>query len=113
MKRMSLSTALQNCKKNSLLLFSTIAALCLFLSPSLTSLMLTFTIFAAVTVTAALDLARPTTIPARNSQLISTLLTVLIAYMGFGTFNTTWTPSSKAADLAGALGITTPVHFPH
>ena len=107
MKRMSLSTALQNCKKNSLLLFSTIAALCLFLSPSLTSLMLTFTIFAAVTVTAALDLARPTTIPARNSQLISTLLTVLIAYMGFGTFNTTWTPSSNVAALAGTLGTTT------
>lgn len=109
MKRMSLSTALQNCKKDSLLLFSTIAALCLFLSPSLTSLMLTFAIFTAVAVTAALDLAKPTTILARNSKLISTLLTVLIAYMGFDTFNTTWTPSSKVAALAGALGMTTPV----
>lgn len=109
MKRMSLSTALQNCKKQSLLLFSTIAALCLFLSPSLTSLMLTFAIFTAVAVTAALDLAKPTTILPRNSKLISTLLTVLIAYMGFDTFNTTWTPSSKVAALAGALGMTTPV----
>lgn len=47
--------------------------------------------------------------PTRNSKLISTLLTVLIAYMGFDTFNTTWTPSSKVAALAGALGMTTPV----
>ena len=47
--------------------------------------------------------------PTRNSKLISTLLTVMIAYRGFDTFNTTWTPSSKVAALAGALGMTTPV----
>lgn len=109
---MSLSFCLsmiRNIKKNFWLLLSAMAALCLFLSPSLISLILTFAIFAIVTVTVALDLVKPRTMPTRNSKLISTLLTVLIAYMGFDNFNTTWTPSSKVAALAGTLGMTTPV----
>ena len=107
---MSLSFCLsmiRNIKKNFWLLLSAMAALCLFISPSLSSLILTFAIFAIVTVTVALDLAKPTTIPTRNSKLISTLLTILIAYMGFDIFGTTWTPSSKVAALAVALGTTT------
>ena len=109
---MSLSFCLsmiRNIKKNFWLLLSAMAALCLFLSPSLISLILTFAIFAIVTVTVALDLVKPRTMSSRNSKLISTLLTVLIAYMGFDTFNTTWTPSGKVAALAGTLGMTTPM----
>lgn len=108
MKKMSLSTTLQNCKKHTWLLFSTIAALCLFLSPSLTSLMLTAVIFAAVIAVVVFDVAKPTAVPMRNAQMVSIMLTLLIGYMGFSTFKTTWTPSSKVAALAGTLGTTTP-----
>lgn len=103
------STAGQNIKKNFGLLFSTMAALCLFLSPSLTSLVLTAAIFAAVMVSAAFNIAKPVTTPMRSEKLGSILIAALIAYMGFDTFNTTWTPSSKVAALAGALGMTTPL----
>ena len=109
MKRMSLSTALQNCKKHSLLLFSTIAALCLFLSPSLASLALTVAIFTAVIVATAFNVAKPVTTPVRSEKIGSIIITALIAYMGFDTFSTTWTPSSKVAALAGTLGMTTPM----
>jgi len=109
MKRMSLSTALQNCKKDSLLLFSTIAALCLFLSPSPASLVLTVAIFTAVIVATAFNVAKPVTTPVRSEKIGSILIAALIAYMGFDTFSTTWTPSSKVAALAGTLGLTTPM----
>ncbi|MBO7253493.1 MAG: hypothetical protein J6V25_12800 [Oscillospiraceae bacterium] len=109
MKSMSLSTALQNCKKDSLLLFSTIAALCLFLSPSLASLVLTVVIFTAVIVATAFNVAKPVTTLVRSKKIGSILFATLIAYMGFNTFNTTWTPSSKVAALAGTLGMTTPM----
>ena len=109
MKKPDFSAITRNCKNNRWLLFSTIAALCLFVSPSLTSLMLTISMFAAVTVAAALDLVKLTTLPVRNEKVIRALLAVLIAYMGFDIFNTTWMPSSKVAALAGVLGMTTPV----
>ena len=103
------STAAKNIKKNLWLLFSTMAVLCLFLSPSLTSLILTVAIFASVVVAAAFNVAKPVITPVRNEKIASILIAALIAYMGFDTFNTTWTPSSKVAALAGTLGMTTPV----
>lgn len=89
-------------------MFSTIAVLCLFLSPSLTSLILTAAFFAAVMMAAVFDVAKPAVVPKRNAQMVSIMLTLLIEYMGFGTFKTTWTPFSKVAALAEALGTTTP-----
>lgn len=109
MKKISLLTAVQNCKKNFWLLFSTIAALCLFLSPSLTSLMLTAVIFAAVIAVAVFDVAKPTSMPIQNAKMFSIILTVLIEYMGFSTFKATWTPSSKVAALAETMGLTIPL----
>ena len=109
---MSLSFCLsmiRNIKKNFWLLLSAMAALCLFLSPSLASLVLTVAIFTAVIVAAAFNVAKPVTNPVRSGKIGSILIVALIAYMGFDTFNTTWTPSSKVAALAGALGMTTPV----
>ena len=109
---MSLSFCLsmiRNIKKNFWLLLSAMAALCLFLSPSLASLVLTVAIFTAVIVAAAFNVAQPVTNPVRSGKIGSILIVALIAYMGFDTFNTTWTPSSKVAALAGALGMTTPV----
>lgn len=109
---MSLSFCLsmiRNIKKNFWLLLSAMAALCLFLSPSLASLVLTVAIFTAVIVATAFNVAKPVTTPVRSEKIGSILIAALIAYMGFDTFNTTWTPSSKVAALAGALGMTTPV----
>lgn len=108
-KMINFSTAAKNIKKNLWLLFSTMAVLCLFLSPSLTSLILTVAIFASVVVAAAFNIAKPAIPSVRNEKIGSILFAALIAYMGFDTFNTTWTPSSKVAALAGALGMTTPV----
>ena len=103
------STATKNIKKNLWLLFSTMAVLCLFLSPSLTSLILTVAIFASVVVAAAFNIAKSAIPSVRNEKIGNILIAALIAYMGFDTFKTTWTPSSKVAALAGALGMTTPV----
>ena len=108
MRKLSLLTIVQNCRKNFMLLFSTIAALCLFLSPSLTSLAITAVIFTAVIVVAALDVAKPTSMSIQNAKMFSIILTVLIEYMGFSTFKATWTPSSKVAVLAETMGLTTP-----
>ena len=103
------STATKNIKKNLWLLFSTMAVLFLFLSPSLISLILTVAIFVSVVVAAAYNIAKSAIPSVRNEKIGSILIAALIAYMGFDTFNTTWTPSSKVAALAGALGMTTPV----
>ena len=103
------STAAKNIINNFWLLFSTMAGLCLFLSPSLISLILTVAIFVSVVVAAAYNIAKSAIPSVRNEKIGSILIAALIAYMGFDTFNTTWTPSSKAAALAGALGMTTPV----
>lgn len=80
-----------------------------FLLPSLTSLILTVAIFASVVVAAAFNIAKPAIPSVRNEKIGNILIAALIAYMGFDTFKTTWTPSSKVAALAGALGMTTPV----
>ena len=90
-------------------MLSAMAALCLFLSPSLASLVLTVAIFTAVIGATAFNVAKPVTTPVRSEKIGSILIAALIAYMGFDTFNTTWTPSSKVAALAGALGMTAPV----
>ena len=103
------STAVKNIINNFWLLFSTVAVLCLFLSLSLTSLILTVAIFASVVVAAAFNIANPAISPVRNEKIGGILIVAMIAYMGFDTFNRTWTPSSKVAALAGALGVTTPV----
>lgn len=103
------STAAKNIINNFWLLFSTMAVLFLFLSPSLISLILTVAIFVSVVVAAAYNIAKPAIPSVRNEKIGSILIVALIAYMGFDTFNTTWTPSSKVAALAGALGMTTRV----
>lgn len=109
MNQFNFSAAVKNITKNFCLLLSTMAALCLFLSPSLKSLMLTAVIFAAVTVAAVFDLAKPTAIAAHNKKAISVSLSVMFILIGLYTFHATWAPSSKAAAFAGALGMSTPM----
>ena len=108
MKIINFSTAFKNVTKNFWLLCSTVAALCLFLSLSHLSLILSAVIFAAVIVVAVFDVGKPTAVPVQNTKMVSIMLTALIDYMGFSTFRATWTPSGKVAALAGTLGMTTP-----
>ena len=109
MNKINFSTAVRNLKKNFLLLFSTGAALCLFLSPSITSLAMTGGIFLAVCIASGYDLTKPQKMKQKYSAVFAILIAVLIAFMGYDTFHTTWTPSSKVAALANAMGITTPI----
>lgn len=109
MNKINFSTAVRNLKKNFLLLFSTGAALCLFLSPSITSLAMIGGIFLAVCIAASYDLTKPKRIEQKYAIVCSVLIAALVGFMGYDTFHTTWTPSSKVAALASALGITTPI----
>lgn len=109
MKKISFSTAGKNIRKNFLLLISSMSSLLLFLHPSLLSMALTTAIFVAVVIAAAFNIAKPTILPVGNKRVGSILIASLIAYVGFDNFNKAWTPSSKVAALAGALGTTSPV----
>lgn len=109
MEKINLSTAMKNLKKNFPLLLSTIATLCLFLSPSLTSLLMTVAIFVAVAVVALLDKAKPTVISNKFAHLLAALISVFIVLVGYNAFKTTWMPSSQVAALASRLHLTTPI----
>ncbi len=109
MEKINLPTATKNLKKNFSLLFSAVAALCLFLSPSLTSLLMIAAIFMAVTMVALLDKAKPPLVASRLARLVAWIISMLIVFVGFDSFQTTWTPSSKVAALASALHLTTPI----
>lgn len=98
----------KNLRKSFLLLISTIAMLYLFLSTSLTSIILITAVFVAVMVVASLGLAKPPVVQIPFLQGVKVLLALLIAFMGYDTFKTTWLPSGKAAALANALHLTTP-----
>ena len=66
-------------------------------------------IFVAVSVVALLDLAKPPVISNKFVRLVAVLISMLIMFMGYDTFKTTWTPFSKVAALADALHLTTPI----
>lgn len=57
----------------------------------------------------AFDIAKPANSPRRIVRLSCLVLTTLILYLGFNTFNTLWAPSSKVAALSSALGMSTPI----
>ncbi len=105
MKSLSFSSALHNCLKNICFLFSSIAALCLFVSPSLISIMLTAMVFVAVVIVAACNVVKPAVKLLRNQQVITLLLSVLICCLGFYMFNTSWALSSMVAAVAGIIGL--------
>lgn len=107
--KINFSTAVRNLKKNFLLLFSTVAALCLFLSPSITSLAMTGGMFIAVCVAASYDLVKPKKAEWQYAMVGAVLIAVLISFVGYDTFYTTWTTSSKVAALTNALGVTMPI----
>lgn len=109
MNKRSLVSMVQNCKNNIWLLFSAIAALCLFFSPSLISFVFSAVVFCGVVMAVAFDIAKPTNSQIRIVRWSCLVLTILILYLGFNTFNTVWAPSSKVAALSSALGVSTPI----
>jgi len=66
-------------------------------------------IFVAVAVVALPDQAKPPVVSSRLARLVAMLIAMLIVFMGYDTFKTTWTPSSKVAALANALHLNTPI----
>ena len=103
MGKINFLAAVKNIIKNFWLIFSAIAALCLFLKPSLISLMITAVIFATVMTVAAFDVTKPPAVSMRNAKMVTILLTALIVCLGFYSFNKTWSPSSKVAAMAETL----------
>lgn len=109
MERIDLSTAGRNLIKHFFLLFSTGAALCLFLSPSIPSLVITGVVFIAVCIAASYHVAKPKKVKTRYATVCTALIAVFITFMGYGTFHLTWRSSGKVAALASALGIPAPI----
>lgn len=66
-------------------------------------------VFVTVAVVALLDKAKPPVVSSRLIRLVAMLIALLIVFMGYDTFKTTWTPSSKVAALASAFHLTTPI----
>lgn len=100
---------IENLLRRYFLLFSTVAALCLFLKPSLASLLEITVVFFAALVIVLLDQVKPSLVFQRHTRICILLLALSIAIMGYHIFITTWTPSSKVGALAGALHLSKPI----
>ena len=109
MEKINLPTATKNLKKNFPLLLSTVAALCLFLSPSATSLLVIAAVFVAVFVLALLDHVKPTADSSKVTRWVAWLISLLTVFIGYYTFTTTWRLSDRVAFLANALHLTAPI----
>lgn len=66
-------------------------------------------IFAAVTVVVLLDQAKPPVVSNRLARLVAVLISMIIAFVGYDTFKTTWTPFGKAVVLENAPHLSTPI----
>ncbi len=104
MEKLNISTAFGRLRKFFWLLFSTIAALCLFLFPSFVSLLLTTVAFCAVVAAISLNYAQ---IPKTSfgMRVIASVIAIIIQFANFHSFKTTWSPSSKVAVLAGSFNL--------
>lgn len=105
MKKLSLSSIAKNIKSNIGLLFSTFVMLCLFLSPTLISLILIVAIFLTILIVVAFDIEIPPVICEKKAKTYSVLLTLLTLCIGFYAFRTRWSPSGKVAELAESVGM--------
>ncbi len=103
MKTINHMTIVKNLKKNFPLLCSFLAAMCLFFSPTLVSLVFIIVVFIAIMVAASLGLPKIPLISNRFLKSIGILLALSIAFIGYNKFQATWFPSSKVAALANAL----------
>ncbi len=104
MEKLTVSIVGGRLKKSFWLLFSSVAALCLLLSPSATSLLLIALSFCGVIIAISLNLAQ---ISAINSSMrcIALFIATIIQYEGFISFKRAWISSSKVAALAGSFNL--------
>lgn len=89
-------------------MFSAFAALCLFLSPSLASLLIVTAIFATVLTAVLCNRAELPAVSSRFAGCCAALLASLLAFLGYKLFRTTWGNSSKVAVLAGTVHLSSP-----
>lgn len=108
MRKIKLPTAKKNQKKNFPLLFSSFAALCLFLLPSLASLLIVTAIFAIVLAAVLCNRAEPPAVSGHFSSCTAALLASLLAFLGYKLFRATWGASSKVAALANVFHLSAP-----
>lgn len=106
LKNIDFSSAMKNIKRNIFLLLSAIAALSVFILPSLMALVLIAVIYAIVVAAVALDIVKPVTIAFGKIQVASIFLSIIISYIGLDTFKMMWSQSSKVAELASVFNLT-------
>lgn len=104
---MEISIIIRNIKKNLMLLFSSMAALCLFLSPSKISFMIDIFVFLIVVLLSVYDVAKIDTTLIKNQKIVCFILTVLILCVGLYKFNTNFSTYSKVYSLAQYIGMDT------
>ena len=96
-------------KMKVLFLISGLAALGMFLSLSTVSYVLIAAGLAALILIIARNVNRPTTGSLRTMRLISVILTLQLAVVGYKNFYTTWVLSSRLQSLAESWGTSVPV----
>ncbi len=104
MEKPTISTAFGRLKKSFWLLFSTIAALCLFLAPSFASLLLIAVAFCSVVVAISLNYAQ-TNKTSFGMRVIASVIAIIIQFANYHLFKTTWSTSGKVAALAGSFNL--------
>lgn len=103
MRETNFLTAINNLKNNFLLLLSSMAALCLFLSPTFACLVVTTAIFAFILLTASLDLTKPPILETKFLKRLSIIFTLLVIFIGYFTFKTNWILSEEALTIGNIL----------
>lgn len=103
MENNKFKTMSENLKSSFPLLFSTAAALCLFLSPTIHSLIFVIIVFISAMIVVSLGLIKRSLVSSRFLQGVSIALALLIAFKGYDKFKVTWSPSSKVAVIVNAL----------
>lgn len=107
MKKLTILAALKQLKSHFWLLFSSSAALCLFLSPSVTSLLLIAFIFLWVVIVSLLNLVPPPNRhPNSNLEIIACFITLIIQFEAFISFKTAWSTSGKVGMVANYFNLT-------
>lgn len=106
MRRIETKAAIHNLMKNVPLFLSTGAALCHYLAPSLVSVLMLGVLFVSVFVAALFGKAKPDAVHSKGLKLLRVILTLLLSFIGFEIFNTTWKFSSKVDALAEVIGLT-------
>lgn len=112
MNKISFPFLLGNVIKNIGVIFSTIAALCLFVSPSIIAVAFVSLIFLIVLATTAFDTAKPPLESTKNIRIIRIILATIIICCGFSSFYTSWSLSISAHNLTNSLHIDLQVALP-